>query len=154
MWLDSRLSRVSGLRSRCHVGWALIWWFWGKNSLSRPFTSLVEFYFLPPYVWSFISFPCSSVGKESACNAGDPGSIPGSGSSPGEGNGNPLQYSCLENRMDRGAWRATAQGLAKSRTRLSDLHIACQPPVTLPLALTCILHHIPSSTCKASIKLF
>ncbi len=45
-----------------------------------------------------------SDGKESACNAGDPGSIPGSGRSPGEGNGNPLQYSCLENPMDRGAW--------------------------------------------------
>ena len=49
-------------------------------------------------------FPSSSDGKESACNAGDPGSIPGSGRSPGEGNGYPLQYSCLENSMDRGAW--------------------------------------------------
>ena len=51
--------------------------------------------------------------KESACWAGDPGSIPGSGRSPGEGNGNPLQYSCLENSMDRGAWRATVHGVAK-----------------------------------------
>ena len=50
-------------------------------------------------------FPHGSVGKESACNAGDQGSIPGSGRSPGEGNGNPLQYSCLENSMDRGASR-------------------------------------------------
>ena len=49
----------------------------------------------------------SSFGKESACNAGDPGSIPGSGISPGEENGNPLQYSCLGNPMDRGAWQAT-----------------------------------------------
>ena len=49
-------------------------------------------------------FLCSSVGKESACDAGDLGSIPGSGRSPGEGNGNPLQYSYLENPMDRGAW--------------------------------------------------
>ena len=47
--------------------------------------------------------PHSSVGKSSACNAGDPGSVPGSGRSPGEGNGNPRQYSCLENPMDRGA---------------------------------------------------
>ena len=47
--------------------------------------------------------PCSSDGKESACNVGDLGSIPGSGRSPGEGNGNPLQNSCLENSMDRGA---------------------------------------------------
>ena len=51
-------------------------------------------------------FPHSSVGKESACNAADLGSIPGSGRSPGEGNGNPLQYCCLENRMDRGTWQA------------------------------------------------
>ena len=49
-------------------------------------------------------FPCSSVSKESACTAGDPGSILGLGRSPGEGNGNPLQYSCLENSMDGGAW--------------------------------------------------
>ena len=52
------------------------------------------------------------------------------------------------------AWTEEPGGLAKSRTRLSDLHIACQPPVTLPLELTCILRHIPSSTCKAGIKLF
>ena len=57
--------------------------------------------------------------KASACNAGDLGSIPGLGRSPGEGNGNPLQYSCLENPMDRGAWWATVHGIAKSRTRLS-----------------------------------
>ena len=62
----------------------------------------------------------SSDGKESACNAGDPGSIPGSGRSPGEGNGNPLQYSCPENLTDRRAWRATVHGVTKSRTRLSD----------------------------------
>ena len=54
--------------------------------------------------------------KESACNVGDLGSIPGSGRSPGEGNGNPLQYSCLENSMDGGAWWATVHGVAKSRT--------------------------------------
>ena len=60
--------------------------------------------------------------KASACNAGDLGSIPGSGRSPGEGNGNPLQYSCLENPMDRGAWQAIVHGVPKSRTRLSDYH--------------------------------
>ena len=58
--------------------------------------------------------------KASACNAGDLGSIPGLGRSPGEGNGNPLQYSCLENPMDGGAWWATVHRVAKSRTRLSD----------------------------------
>ena len=64
-------------------------------------------------------FPGGSEGKESACNAVNPGSIPGSGRSPGEGNGNPLQYSCLENPMDGGAWWATVHGVAKSRTWLS-----------------------------------
>ena len=52
-------------------------------------------------------FPRNSVGEESACSAGDTGSIPGLGRSPGEGNGSPLQYSCLDNSMDRGAWWAT-----------------------------------------------
>jgi len=55
----------------------------------------------------------SSNGKESACNAGDLGSIPGLGRSPGEGNGNPLQYFCLENPMDRGAWLAIVHGVAE-----------------------------------------
>jgi len=58
----------------------------------------------------------AQVGKESACNAGDMGSIPGSGRSPGKGNGNPYKYSCLENPMDRGAWKATVHRLAKSQT--------------------------------------
>ena len=61
----------------------------------------------------------SKDGKESACNAeaaGDPGSIPGLGRSPAEGNGNPFQYSYLENSIDRGAWPATVHGVAKSRT--------------------------------------
>ena len=66
------------------------------------------------------TIPCGSDGKASACNAGDLGSIPGSGRFPGEGNGNPLQFSCLENSMDRGAWQAAGHGVAKSRTRLSN----------------------------------
>ena len=66
------------------------------------------------------NFPGGSDGKASAYNAGDPGSIPGSGRSPGEGNGNLLQYSCLENPMDRGAWWAAVNGVAMSWTRLSD----------------------------------
>ena len=69
---------------------------------------------------SIQGFPGSSVSKESACNAGDPVFIPGWGRSPGEGNGNPLQYSCLENPMDRGAWPATVHGVAQTRTRLRD----------------------------------
>ena len=67
-----------------------------------------------------LTFPGGSGGRESACDAGDPGSVPGSGRGPGEGNGNLLQYSCLENSMDRGAWRAIVHGVAKSRTRLSN----------------------------------
>ena len=62
------------------------------------------------------SFTGCSDGKASACNAGDTGSIPGPGRSPGEGYGNPLQDACLENAMDRGAWQATVPGVAKSRT--------------------------------------
>ena len=61
-----------------------------------------------------MGFPGHSDGKESTCNAGDPGSIPGPGRSPREGNGDPLQYSCLENPMGRGAWWATVHGVTKS----------------------------------------
>ena len=61
-------------------------------------------------------FPGGSDGKESACNAGDLGSIPGLGRSLGEGNGYPLQYFCLENSMDRGTWQATVHGVTKSWT--------------------------------------
>ena len=67
-------------------------------------------------------FPGGSDSKESACNARDPGSISGSGRSSGEGNGNPLQYSCLENSMDKGAWQPTVHGVERSYTRLSDFH--------------------------------
>ena len=67
--------------------------------------------------------------KVSACNAGDPDSIPGLGRSPGEGNGNPLQYSCLENPMDRGAWWVTVRGVAKSRTRLSNFTLLARSAV-------------------------
>ena len=68
-------------------------------------------------------FPVGSDDKESTCNAGYPDSTPGSGRCPGEGNGNPLQSSCLGNLMDRAVWRATAHGVAKSQTRLSDSHL-------------------------------
>ena len=67
-----------------------------------------------------MGFLGGSDGKESACITGDPGSIPGSGISPGEGNGCPLQYSCLENSVNREAWEATVHGTAKSQTRVSD----------------------------------
>ena len=68
----------------------------------------------------FLGFPGGSDGKESACNVGDEGSIPELGRSPGEGYGNPLQYSCLENSHGRGAWQSTVHGVTKNQTRLSD----------------------------------
>ena len=68
-------------------------------------------------------FPGGSDGKTSVYNVGDRGSIPGLGRSTGEGNGNPLQYSCLENPKDRGAWWATVPGVTKSRTRLSGVPV-------------------------------
>ena len=67
-----------------------------------------------------MGFPGGSDGKASACDAGDPGSIPGSGRSPAEENGYPLQYFCLENSMDRGAWQATVHKVTKNQTRLSN----------------------------------
>ena len=73
-----------------------------------------------------MGFPHSSVGQESACNAGDLGSTPGLGRSPREGNVNPLQYSCLKNPMDRGAWQATDHGI----TRVGHDLATKPPPIT------------------------
>ena len=86
----------------------------------------------------YLGFPGGSDSKESVCNAGDTDLIPGLGRSPGVGNGNPLQYSCLENSMDREAWRATVHGVAKSRTRLSDCLYSATSPwgALIPLFLT------------------
>ena len=78
--------------------------------------SLVPLGFLP------LGFPGGKCGEESACNAGDQALIPGSGRSPGEGNDNLLQHSCLENFMDRGAWWPIIHGVAKSQTWLSNFH--------------------------------
>ena len=68
-----------------------------------------------------MGFPGDSDSKESACNGEDPGSIPGSGRSPGEGKGNPFQDSCLENSMDGGAWQATVHGVAKESDMTEQL---------------------------------
>ena len=69
-----------------------------------------------------LGFPDSSAGKESSCNEGELGSIPGLGSFPGEENGYSLPYSGLENSMDRGAWQATIRGVAKSQKQLREFH--------------------------------
>ena len=71
-------------------------------------------------LYILLGFPGGWDSKESACNVRDPGPIPGLGRSPGEENGNPLQYSCLENSMDRGAWQAVVHGVPKSLTQLSN----------------------------------
>ena len=90
----------------------------------------------------YLGFPVGSDVKESGCNAGHPGSILGLGRSPGEENGNPLQYSCLENPMDRGAWQATAHGVSKNQTRLKRLsmHARYKPQVIFQQAWFCFLH--------------
>ena len=75
------------------------------------------------YLYIYMFFPSGWDDKESACNLGDLGSIPGLGRFPGEGNSYPPQYSGLENSMDRGAWQATVHGVPKSRAWLSDFHI-------------------------------
>ena len=100
-------------------------------------------------------FPGGSVGNESTCKVGNWGSILGLGRSPGEGNGNPFQYSCLENPVNRGAWRATVHGVTKSQTRLRDftftfgelihpvpLHLPSFPP-THPVLSTCVCQALP-----------
>ena len=77
-------------------------------------------------MWSIyqLGFPGGSDSKESACNAGDLASIPGLGRSPGEGNGNPFQYSCLEKSMNRGAWQAIIHGVSKELDTTKQLSTA------------------------------
>ena len=90
--------------------------------LNFPFSPFVQafFFFFNTSGQKHPKGPGGSEGKKSADNAGDPDSIPGSGRAPGEGNGNPLQYSSLKNSMDRGTWWATVYGVTKSQTRLTD----------------------------------
>ena len=90
-------------------------------------------------------FPGSSVGKESACSAGDPGSIPGTGRSPGEGNGNPLQYFWPENPMDRGAWRATVPGVARVGHDL-----VTKPPIPPPMK-TLVIHATGTEMARGAV---
>ena len=89
--------------------------YWVKIPFSAGLLPAVDFFFFFFLICCFRSgsFPGGSVGKECTCNTGDPGLIPGSRKSPGEGNGNPLQYSCLENPMDRGVWQATVHGVTR-----------------------------------------
>ena len=95
----------------------------GRFSVTKP-KPFLELIWIKWYLWNFIwlGFPGGSESKESACSTGDGSLIPGSGRSPEEGNGYPLQYSCLENFKDRGAWRGTVHGVTKSQTWLNDFH--------------------------------
>ena len=98
-------------------------------------------------------FPGGSDGKESACNEGDLGSIPGSGSSPGERNRNPLQHSCLENSMDRGAWWATVHGSHKESDMTEQVSTHAQHNVTrvfhtgVPTHIVCSTNLSPLNEC-------
>ena len=112
----------SHLNTRC-FNYRSLFRFGGQKKLENfPFWTILYFYFYlfiklkniywEPTVFQYSSFPYSgSDGEETACNAGDLGSVPGLGRSPGEGNGNSPQYSCLENSMDRGAWWATVHAV-------------------------------------------
>ena len=93
-----------------------------------------------------MGFPGGSEGKVSVCNAGDLGLTPGSGRSPGEGNGNPLQYSCLENPMDREAWQTTVHGIVRSWKQLSDFtfFLSMEKNMKFPLKLGIKLPHDPT----------
>ena len=96
--------------------------FWDISVIISSSKFLLPFFSPPSGATVMLSLICLMVeGKESACNAGDPGSIPGWGRAPGEGNGYPLQYSCLENLIDRAAWQFAVHGFTKNLTRLSDL---------------------------------
>ena len=92
-----------------------------------------------------VGFPGGSVGKHPPVNAGDSDSFPGLGRAPGKGNGNPLQYACLENPMDRGAWWAIVHSVPKSQAQLSD-----KTTTTTPAILKYLPHDNPrhSLTCK------
>ena len=117
----------------CKIQWIFsecLWedgdnWQWGgKEILKHIFEELIGG-FIKFIKYYMLGFPGGSDGKEPACSAGDPGSIPGPGRSPGEGNGNPLQYPCLENPMDGGAWKTTVHGVAKSWNDFTFTSLSC-----------------------------
>ena len=105
--------------------WRTVWRFIKILKTELPYDPAIPFLGIYPEKIviqkdTYTSFPGGLGDKETTCNAGDTGLIPGSGRSPGEGSGYPLQYSCLENPMDRGAWQATAHRVTKSWTWLSN----------------------------------
>ena len=117
------------LEEEITYSWIIPWteepWWATVPGVTKSWTRLKQLNTAQHSTTPFRMPPSGSVAKNLPANAGDVGPNPGSGRSPGEGNGNPLQYSCLENPMDRGAWQATVHGVTKSRTQLNDF--------TLPL---------------------
>ena len=103
---------------------ALVGGFFTTESSQKPILCIVM------CICQSLGFPGGSDGKESACNTGDLGSMPGLGRSPGKGDNSPLHYSCLENSMDRGAWQPIAHGVAKSWTQLNDSHFRMSNPIS------------------------
>ena len=101
--------------------------------------------------WGFPGGLCS---KEPSCSAGDSGSICESVGSPGGGNGSPLQYSCLENPMDRGAWRCTGHGVAKSQIQLNDLYFHTFLSLTHDVYSKPSLVHLPSRHSGCPLRLY
>ena len=95
----------------------------------------------------YMGFPCGSASKESTCNAGDLGSIPGLGRSPGKGKGYPLQYSGLENSMD-----CIVHGVSKSQTRLSDFHFSSSPEWVANHTVTCVCDILPDGLRIAGVS--
>ena len=119
-----------------------------KASLIPSVPSRIKYiliFFFKHSVLTFFHISRSSLSKESACSARDPGSIPGSGGSPGEGNSNPLQYPCLENPLDRGAWRDTVHGVTKSWTRLNNYHRYSSSPQGSWRWMHCLFPWTPNS---------
>ena len=119
-WIKNSLSVLLGVRVR-RTSSTLAPWFPDPWILSGEMSERWHYYLTSGFRIHTLTiatrgFPCSSVSKESACSAGDPGSIPESGRSPGEGNGNPLQHSCPENPTDRGAWWAAVHGVTELGT--------------------------------------
>ena len=106
---------------------------WETQPNTKSLREKTEVTALSESAFNFYYFPGGSHGKESACNVGDPSSIPGLGKSCGEGNGNQLQYSCLENFMDREAWRVIVHGITVSWTWLRDFQFT----IRLPLRYSC-----------------
>ena len=128
-----------------------------SESLTSLTTSpLWSYIFLLFSILKFMVFPGGSHGKESSCNAGDLGSILGSGKSPGEGNGNPLQYSCLENPMDRQVWWATVHGVGQYwvTNTFTFYYVLSQKPCYLfNLPLPCLpLFTTPHKASKCSLS--